>query len=513
MPSRRPSLRGVQFPADVFRPCRRQPHLRSAGDRPGREHRWNARELHLDGRHRGTDTSDRLKPAGADQQRRRELRLLRQPIRADRASPPSNAAATARASQPCTRRRPTPASPTAATASRCGRSTRRGTSTGRRRASPGRVDTAAPTTSIDSGPAGADQLAPPPTSPSRAAIRQDPASPRFECRRDGQSFAAVHSPADLFRPRRRQPHLRGPGDRPGGERRRIAGELHLDRRHRGPDHLDRLASAGAHQLRRQPASPSQAPTPGGSGVASFECRRDGRACAACTSPADLLRPRRRQPHLRGPSDRPGRERRRVAGELHLDRRHRGPEHHHRLASAGADQLGRRELHLLRLRSGRLRASPRFECRRDGQSFAPCTSPQSLLRPRRRQPHLRGPGDRPGRERRRLAGELHLDASTPRRRAPDRLRPAGADQQRRRRLHLLGLRRRRLGRRFLRMPSRRPSLASCSLAADLLRPRRRQPHLRGPGDRPGRERRRDSGRFTWTVDTTAPTPRSTRIPRR
>ncbi len=69
--------------------------------------------------------------------------------------------------------------------------------------------------------------------------------------------------------------------------------------------------------------------PGGSGLASYECRRDGGSWATCTSPQDLHLPRRRRPQLRGPRDRQSRQRRPDPRQLQLD----GGHHRFRTGSA------------------------------------------------------------------------------------------------------------------------------------------------------------------------------------
>ena len=106
-----------------------------------------------------------------------------------------------------------------------------------------------------------------------------------------------------------------------------------------------------------------------------------------------------------------------------------------------------------------------------------------------------------------AGELHLDGRHHRAGHRDRIEPAGADEQRRRELHLLGHRHRWLRRRVsfqCRLDSNRRGLGELHHPAELLGARRRLPQLRSPRDRPGRQRRRRApASSTWTVDTTAP----------
>ena len=104
------------------------------------------------------------------------------------------------------------------------------------------VDTTAPTTSIDSSP--------PALSNSAAAsfnfsgsdtggsgVASLPVSDRLD---PGRRLGELHLAEGMLGPRRRLPHLRSPGDRPGRKHRRDPGELHLDRRHHRADGQHRL---------------------------------------------------------------------------------------------------------------------------------------------------------------------------------------------------------------------------------------------------------------------------------
>ncbi len=66
------------------------------------------------------------------------------------------------------------------------------------------------------------------------------------------------------------------------------------------------------------------------GGSTFECRLDGGAWGACTSPKSYAEPRGRQPHLPGARHRPGGQHRREPVELHVDGRHDRPELHDEL---------------------------------------------------------------------------------------------------------------------------------------------------------------------------------------
>ena len=106
VPPRRRQLDAVHEPRhDLPRTRRRQPHLRRPRDRPGRQHRRNTCQLHLDGRPHRTEHHDRLEPGRPLDEHDAELhlQLQRSPAR------PSNAASTAAAGAPArapTRSRP-----------------------------------------------------------------------------------------------------------------------------------------------------------------------------------------------------------------------------------------------------------------------------------------------------------------------------------------------------------------------------------------------------------------------
>ncbi len=76
MSTRRWGIRPLLQPADIFGSRRGLPHLRSPGDRPGRQHRRHPGQLHLDRRHHSADHVDRLRPVRPRQQLLGELRLL-----------------------------------------------------------------------------------------------------------------------------------------------------------------------------------------------------------------------------------------------------------------------------------------------------------------------------------------------------------------------------------------------------------------------------------------------------
>ncbi len=185
--------------------------------------------------------------------------------------------------------------------------------------------------------------------------------------------------------------------------------LHLDDRHRRAEHLDHRA---ARATRRTTPAPSFAFTSTEAG-STFECRLDGGAWSACTSPEELLGPRRRRAHLRGPRHRRRRQHRRrrprasrwtvdtAAPDTTIDDR---PDETRPTTPAPSFSFTSTE------------AGATFECRLDGGGLvAACTSPEELHRPRRRRPHLRGARDRRRRQHRRDAGELRagpIDTAAP-----------------------------------------------------------------------------------------------------
>ncbi len=248
---------------------------------------------------------------------------------------------------------------------------------------------------------------------------------------------------------------------------------------------------------------------GGSGVTSFECRRDGGAFTACTSPQAYsgLADGGHTFEVRAIDQAGNTDATPASSTWTVDTTapttsiDSGPSGLTNNANAsfgfsGSDSGG----------SG----IASFQCSRDGAAFAACTSPQAYSSLSDGVPHLRSPGDRrrPGTSTQ-TPGELHLDRRHHRADDLDRLRPVGPDEQ-------------------LQPPTSasraptpvapawRPSSAgstrrrrrdwrACASPKSLVLAQRRVPHLRSPGDRrrPGTSTRRPAS-STWTVDTTAPT---------
>ena len=137
----------------------------------------------------------------------------------------------------------------------------------------------------------------------------------------------------------------------------------------------------------------------------------------------------------------------------------------------------------------------FECRLDpsaGGTWAPCSSPKGLHRPRPGPASLRGPRDRRGRQRRPEPSGSDLQRRHDSAQHPDRLRSCGPDQQSVAELCLpLAPARREL--RVSSRPLRRRDLGSVQLAEGLHRPRPGPAPLRGPRDRRGRQHRPEPAR--------------------
>ena len=165
---------------------RRRPHVRGPRHRRRRQHRRDARHAHVHGRHHRAATRRSHRPDRADQRHRRRRSRSPRPRRARR----SSAASTARGVRACTspqsrrRRWPTGAhtfdgrAPTDAA--------------GNIDATPATrtftVDTAAPDTTITSGPTGAT------TTHADVHVHLDRGRATFECRLDAAAFAACTSP-------------------------------------------------------------------------------------------------------------------------------------------------------------------------------------------------------------------------------------------------------------------------------------------------------------------------------
>ena len=168
-------------------------------------------------------------------------------------------------------------------------------------------DSSAPTTQIDSSP-------PALTNSAAASFEFSGADAggsgvaSFQCRLDSSEagrLGGLHFAPGLLRTERRRPQIRGPRHRPSRQHRPEPGLIQLERRHHRAHHP--IDSSPPALTNSAAASFTFSGTdPGGSGVASFQCRIDseepGRLGRLHFAPG-LLRTRRRRPQIRGAGDR------------------------------------------------------------------------------------------------------------------------------------------------------------------------------------------------------------------
>ena len=158
VPARRRRLRGLHLAEELHRPERRLAHLPGARDRRRRQHRPDAGQLHLDGRHRPRPNTTITAEPDATRQRRRTPTFTFTLERA--AASTLRVPARRRRLRACTSPETLHAAcATARTPSRCARPTPPATPTRRRPASRWTVDTAAPDTTITRPARRPEQLA------------------------------------------------------------------------------------------------------------------------------------------------------------------------------------------------------------------------------------------------------------------------------------------------------------------------------------------------------------------
>ena len=376
------------------------------------------------------DTQIDSGPTGTTTNAQPQLHLL------GRSSParPSSAASTPPTpptGPPAARRRPTPTSPTATTPSRSGPPTRPATPTRPRPAAASPSTPAPPRPRSTPGPPGR----PPTRAPASASRPIEPGAPSSAAstplrRRLGRLLLAE----GLHHPRRRQPHLRGPSDRPGRQHRPDPGLAAASRRHRRPRHPDRLR---AHRDDHQLAAPASASRPMSPALPSSAASTPPSAAdwAACSPAEGLHQPRRRQPHLRGQGDRPGRQHRPDPGLAAASRSTPAPPTPRSTPGPPGRPPTPAPASASRPMSPALPSvPPRLRLRR---RLGRLLAPEGLHQPGRRQPHLRGQSDRSGRQHRPDPGLPQLHDRHRRPRHPDRLRAHRDDLQLEPQLRLLG----------------------------------------------------------------------------
>ena len=274
------------------------------------------------------------------------------------------------------------------------------------------VDTAAPQTTIDSGPSGPDERC-------DADIRVLVQPGRFDVRVPGRRRRLgllQLGPYDRLA-RGRRAHLRGARDGPGRERRCHSGVAQLHGRHgRAADH-DRQRPLGPDERRD-----ADLRLLCGSGGLDIRVPRGRRRLGLLLDAPDHRLAGRRRTHLRRARDRSGRERRRHSGVAQLHGRHGRAADHDRQRPLGPDQRRHADLRLLR-RSGGLDLRVPRRRRRVGLLHL---GPHDRLA-RGRRPHLRGPRHRPGRERRPDSRFAQLHGRHGRSADHDRQRPLWPDE--------------------------------------------------------------------------------------
>ncbi len=336
------------------------------------------------------------------------------------------------------------------------------------------VDTSAPDTTITSAPGS-------PTSSTSAgfSFTASEGGATFECRLDGGAWGACASPT---------------GFGGLGEGMHVFQVRALD----GIGNADATpamhtwtvdVTAPQTTITTAPADPTNATSASLSFAASelgstFDCRLNGGAWAPCSSPAVYAGLGEGPAHRRGARDRSRGKHGRDTGDGELGRRHLGAGDCHHGVADRSDQRYNGEL-LVHVHGERLHV--RMPARR--RRLGIVRRAENLHRPRRGFAHVRGAGNRPGREHRSPSGGAYVDDR------PDR---AGHDDHgdARRCVEIHGrelLVRGKRARLELRVPPRRQPVGRLYEPHDALGPRGGQPHVRSSRDRRRGERRPEPGR--------------------
>ena len=315
-------------------------------------------------------------PAGAEQRRLGQLRLLGERRRRLRRRLVRMPHSTAQPGGPAPRRRPMPHSPTAPIPSRSGRSTPPATSTRPRPPSAGPIDTAAPTTTIDSSPPALSNAA----SASFAFSGTDAGGSgvaSFECRRDGASFAPCTSP---------QAYAALADGAHSFEVRAIDTAGNVDQTPATFSWSIDTAAPTTNIDSNPPALSNAASAnfafsgtdAGGSGVASFECRIDSTQAAdwgSCSSPKSYsnLSDGAHKFEVRAIDTAGNVDQSPATFSWTIDTA--APTTTIDSSPPALSNAGSASFAFSGTDAGGSGVAS-FECRRDGASFAPCTSPQA-----------------------------------------------------------------------------------------------------------------------------------------
>ena len=190
MPRRRRRVGLVLVARDHRIAGRRRPHLRGPRDRPGRQRRRDSRVAQLHGRHGGAADDDRQRPVGPDERRDADVRVL-----VDQAGSTFECRVDGGAWASCTSPHTTASLADGAHSFEV-RATDPAGNVDATPASRGfTVDTAAPQTTIDSGPSGLTNDSTP-----TFAFSSSQAGSSFECRVDGGAWgscSSAHTTASL----------------------------------------------------------------------------------------------------------------------------------------------------------------------------------------------------------------------------------------------------------------------------------------------------------------------------